>query len=154
MADYAGTKHPGIPCFEAVGAFVSATAAWARRRTSAARERRRLARELAGLSDNQLDRVLGDVGVSRADLDTFLARAPYSRDLLGRMLARLGLGAEDLPTGASSARRIERECTTCSAQSRCHRWLDDAHDANSYRAFCPNAQAFDRLLATKAKPAR
>ena len=150
MVGHSGTRHSGIPCFDAVGALMRSTAAWARRRASAVRERRRLAHELAGLGDDQLDRVLCEVGVSRADLKTFLARAPQSRDLLGRMLVRLGLGVEDLRGGDSSTRRIERECTMCSAQARCHRWLDEARDASGYRAFCPNAPAFDRLLGAKA----
>ena len=116
-----------------------------RRWASASWERHKFSHEIAGLSDTQLDRVLSDFGLSRGELGTFLDRAPYSRELLDRMLARLKIDRDELRKDLSLMREIERQCAVCGAQRRCRRWLASA-DRSGYQEFCPNAEAFNQLI--------
>jgi hypothetical protein len=116
-----------------------------RRRALAARERRKLVREFRDLSDGQLDRVLRDFGITRAEYDVFLRRAPYSRHLLDRMLVRLGIEQREFQRDRLLMREIERQCTVCANQGKCRRWLAGGSDWRAYRRFCPNADAFDSL---------
>lgn len=148
MVQRAESGRTGVPGLRAFGAIIQAVRAGFRRRASAAWERHKLAREFAGLRRSQLEGVLRDFGISRDEFKVFLARAPYSRDLLDRMLARLGIGRDDLRRDLSFMRDIERQCAMCDAQGRCHRWLADGRDAQGYRRFCPNAGAFESLIAS------
>ena len=138
-----GAGRPAARTFRAV---VQAMSDGFRRRAAAARMRRNLTRELADLNADQLDRLLGDFGVSRAELDMFIARAPYSRELLDGMLARLKISRDDLQRDRAVQRDIEHHCAVCDSQRRCRLWLAGNGDGLGYHRFCPNAEAFDSLL--------
>lgn len=69
---------------------------------------------------------------------------------LGEMMRQLGLdvGPESdvfLPIGT----QIADTCLHCRKIEACREWLARKPPAESYRAFCPNAEAFDFLRRRK-----
>ncbi len=110
-----------------------------------AAERRRLAREFARLDDRDIARVLADIGCSREDLRTLIDNAPRSPVLLHAMTARLGLETAFAGATSDMVRDIERRCTTCTAQSRCSRWLRRGGVDAGYKQFCPNTGNFEEI---------
>lgn len=121
----------------------------ARRRLRSMRERSRLHRELAALGDDDLNRVLAETGLSRAELITAMRNGPEVRELLDRMLRRVNVS----PTSIVPAvwPELERRCALCATRRRCRDWLDRGSDDTAYRTFCPNAPAFDSLRAVRGR---
>lgn len=62
---------------------------------------------------------------------------------VGRMLARIGLGAEALPLPVRVD--LHLTCAGCTERPRCRSWLAAGEADDGYRLFCPNASMFDRL---------
>ena len=72
----------------------------------------------------------------------------YSAVLMEMMVDRLqiaAVAAHERSVGAG-VKPLEATCRSCPIPDRCEAWLvqDNAADALGYRAFCPNAAAFDR----------
>ena len=110
------------------------------------RKRRRLQRELAQLAAmGSLDAVLADVGLNRSQIDPLVAGCAGSRDLLDRMLARLGIDANELPV--ETLRDMTWTCMTCPDKRHCREWLADADNTDCH-AFCPNAAELDQALSS------
>ena len=109
--------------------------------------RRELRAEFAGLGGD-LDRVLADVGMSRAELDTLIDNAPRSRMLLQSMLRRLGLETRLAAVAPQLIRTVERRCATCGNQRECGDWIGRGAPGEDYRRFCANVEAFDALSRT------
>jgi hypothetical protein len=109
--------------------------------------RRDLRQELAELGGD-LDRILAEIGMTRAELDVLIENAPRSRMLLQSMLQRLDLGKRLAMTAPQLVRSIERRCATCGSQSACEDWMTRGAPGDGYRSFCPNAEAFDALPRT------
>jgi uncharacterized protein YjiS (DUF1127 family) len=115
------------------------------------RKRRQLRRELDQLAAmGSLDAVLADVGLVRSQVEPLIAGCAGSRELLDRMLARLGIDAARLPV--ESLRDMTWTCTTCPDKHRCRQWLLGVEETE-YRTFCPNAAQLDHALS-KQRPAR
>ena len=110
------------------------------------RTRGRLKRELSRFSEQELDRILADAGLSRSDLDTMLDGGADNHTLMSAMMAHFGA-----PTGDEvfrywgALRDAERVCTHCSSVKRCRRWLDWGAKNDAPRVFCPNAELFDEM---------
>ena len=117
------------------------------------RERRSLRRELARCADDGvLDEILGELGVSRAEMAQWTAGYPRAVRLRAAMTARLGIDASTLGH-CRLQRAIERNCASCPAHRRCREWLrSGARDG--YEAFCPNAALFEALRAQPGARAR
>jgi uncharacterized protein YjiS (DUF1127 family) len=114
-----------------------------------ARKRQQLRRELAQLSAmGSLDAVLADVGLARSQIEPLLAGGEASRELLDRMIARLGVDAAQLPV--ETQRDMAWNCTTCPDKRLCRHWLAGTEETQ-YRSFCPNAAELDHALA-KQRP--
>lgn len=97
-----------------------------------------------------LDAVLADIGVTRAELARIIAGYPVAGRLLPAMARRLGIDIDALDAPARDA--LARGCASCAARRDCRRWLDNpSADGAAYRAFCANAQLFDRIRKA-AKP--
>lgn len=62
---------------------------------------------------------------------------------LDRMLVRIGLGMEALPSPVRIDLRLT--CAGCSERPQCRRWLATDEADDGYRRFCPNAAMFDRM---------
>ena len=109
------------------------------------RKRRQLRRELAQLEAmGSLDAVLADCGLVRSQVTRLIAGCGDSRELLDRMLARLGIDASRL--AVESLRDMTWTCTTCPDRGKCSAWLAGA-DEVEFRSFCPNAEQLDYALS-------
>jgi hypothetical protein len=109
------------------------------------RKRRQLRCELAQLEAmGSLDTVLADAGLVRAQIAPLIAGGAGSKELLDRMLARLGIDAAQLPV--EGLRDMTWTCTTCPDKRRCREWLSGA-EQGAYRSFCPNATELDHALS-------
>jgi len=112
------------------------------------RERRRLAAEIDEMAAaGELEPMLSDAGLSRAQIPTLLRSASGTRRLLEGMAARLGV---DLAAMSPTLRRdVEWTCASCDEQRRCRRWLARG-GTEGYAAFCPNTPAFRRQMRAAA----
>lgn len=109
------------------------------------RKRRQLRRELAQLEAmGSLDAVLADCGLVRSQITPLIEGCNGSRELLDRMLARLGIDAARLPV--ESLRDMTWACTTCPDKGKCREALSGAEDVN-FHSFCPNAEQLDHALS-------
>ena len=74
---------------------------------------------------------------SRALADRALIKGcAGSRELLDRMLARLGIDAAQLPV--EDMRDMTWTCMTCPDKRKCREWLAEIEETD-FRSFCPNA---------------
>lgn len=113
------------------------------------RKRRQLQCELAQLEAmGSLDAVLADAGLVRSQVAPLIAGGAGSKELLDRMLVRLGIDAAQLPV--ESLRDMTWACTTCPDKRRCREWLSGTEKAE-FRTFCPNAAELDYALS-KQRP--
>lgn len=116
------------------------------------RKRRQLRREFAQLEAmGSLDAVLADCGLVRSQITPLIEGCNGSRELLDRMLARLGIDAARLPV--ESLRDMTWACTTCPDKGKCREALSGAEDVD-FHSFCPNAEQLDHALSKqRAVPA-
>jgi hypothetical protein len=109
------------------------------------RERYRLRRELNDLRLNgELDRTLADSLISDLDIPRLMKAHPSTSRQLAEMMRRQGIdgaGTRDM----LRLRDIEWRCGECTDWRKCRNWLASRHPPDEYRAFCPNAEAFDEL---------
>ena len=109
------------------------------------RKRRQLRLELAQLAAmGSLDAVLADVGLARSQIGPLIKGCAGSRELLDRMLARLGIDAAQLPV--EDMRDMTWTCMTCPDKRKCREWLAEIEETD-FRSFCPNAAQLDHALA-------
>lgn len=127
---------------------------WIRLTIEGWREHGRLRRELDRLRQrDELDRTLTDTGLSQSDVPRLMHAHPRTPQQLADMMRRLGINRAKLPHDAQTAgslRTIEWSCGECTAWRRCRAWLASGEIPNEYRAFCPNAAAFDELRRAEA----
>ncbi len=115
------------------------------------RKRRQLRRELAQLDAmGSLDAVLADCGLVRSQVTRLIDGCGDSRELLDRMLGRLGIDADRL--AVESLRDMTWACTTCPDKGKCRQWLSGTEEVE-FRSFCPNAEQLDDALS-KLRPSR
>ncbi|MEE9300261.1 MAG: DUF6455 family protein [Alphaproteobacteria bacterium] len=105
-----------------------------------------LERDFGRLQGRELDRALADIGLTRNDLSSLLKGCPIARQMFPRMMERIGVDTERAWRDPKFMGRIELACRACSVRRHCQRWLRSDEPAAGYRAFCPNASEFDRLL--------
>jgi len=126
---------------------------WVRLAVEGWRERSQLRRELDGLyQQGELERTLIDSGIASSDVGRLMRSHPQTREQLARMMQRLGIDRAGLPRSAAvleGLREMEWRCGDCVDWRKCRIWLE-SHDApESYRAFCPNAEALDELRCSE-----
>jgi uncharacterized protein YjiS (DUF1127 family) len=108
------------------------------------RERDMIERELGELgAHGELDRVLADVGLARADIPALIKNGPAAARQLGEMMERIGIGAAHR-SSLTRMRDIEWLCTICSSRRACRRWLASGASDDGFHAFCPNADMFEQ----------
>jgi hypothetical protein len=91
-----------------------------------------------------LDAVLADVGLARSQIEPLIEGCAGSRELLDRMLARLGIDAGQLTI--EDLRDMTWTCTTCPDKRKCREWLAEAEETADFHSFCPNAAHLDEAL--------
>jgi uncharacterized protein YjiS (DUF1127 family) len=112
-------------------------------------------RELNQYDDRDLQRVLHDLNVSKADLTGAVMRGAYPKLLLPQMLDAL-----DLPADRVKARYpgveldLRRVCAQCPETSRCRRELNGHSAAAAFREFCLNSTTLEALQADFANEAK
>lgn len=95
----------------------------------------------------ELDGSLANLGLARPAIPALLQRYPGSARRYAAMTRRVGIGAErasSARTGFTALFGPRRRCLFCSESRRCERWLASGA-REGYRAFCPNADVFDRM---------
>jgi uncharacterized protein YjiS (DUF1127 family) len=115
------------------------------------RERRRLAAELAALSEcGELKAVLADAGIDGGRLAILLRAGGRPLDA---MADRAGVDLAALPPAIR--RDAEWTCAICTERKACRRWLRSTASQGP-AAFCPNAPVFrrQRRIAAVADAAR
>ena len=95
---------------------------------------------------DQRDRALADIGLTRNDLSSLLKGCPIARQMIPTMMERIGVDTERAWRDPKVMGWIELTCRSCPVRRHCQRWLRSDEPAVGYRAFCPNASEFDRLL--------
>jgi uncharacterized protein YjiS (DUF1127 family) len=112
-------------------------------------------RELDRFDDRDLQRVLHDLNVSKADLTGAVMRGAYPKLLLPQMLHALDLPAdrvEDMyPSVASDLRRV---CAQCPETARCRKELHGHSAAAAFREFCLNSTTLEALQGDFANEAK
>ena len=112
-------------------------------------------RELDGCDDRDLQRVLHDLNVSKAELTGAVRRGAYPKLLLPQMLAALGLPADRVKARYPSvAADLGRVCAQCPETTRCRHELDGHTAAATYREFCLNSATLEALQGDFADEAK
>ena len=106
----------------------------------------RLRRELSCFSDEQLERVLADAGMTQSDLTAILKGRARNRSLMAAMMEHFGVKPKEAGLRYWGALKdAERVCAHCSNVRRCRRWLEWGARNDAPRVFCPNAALFDEI---------
>ena len=109
---------------------------------------RRLRGKMADLSEQELDRTLHDLGLTRPDLFTISKRNPGHRNRMAKLLEHFEVDPEwALPQYWCALKDAERVCARCRNVKRCRAWLDWGLGKDAPRVFCPNAELFDEISA-------
>ncbi len=100
-------------------------------------------------SEAGLDHVLGRLGMKRGELfRPFAGNAPH-RQLMARMMERLGIDPERaVATAWPALRQADARCAACEAVRSCRRWLRER--VATVPDFCPNAPLFQQLAGRDA----
>lgn len=70
-------------------------------------------------------------------------------DEFDAMLARLKLDTKSAPLSSATRVDLFLHCLECDKRTACKNWLACSSDCFGYRAFCPNAPMFQRLLCIR-----
>jgi hypothetical protein len=99
-------------------------------------------------SDDDVERMAHDLGISTTELRQLASKGPESADLL---LARMN--ALDLDQGEVARREpatfqdLQRVCTMCDCHRRCERDLERDPLDPTWHDYCPNATTLEALNA-------
>ena len=125
---------------------------WARMRNWA--HRRVTARELEGLSRNEFERLLADMGVARSDFACLAHGRPIPPQLFDRMIRRLDLEYALSTAPPELMISLAAKCRGCRAALECVDWLEGKPAEDSLPRFCPNLEMFLDLARRKALGAK
>lgn len=110
------------------------------------RRRRAAIREIDLLGRLEGDRVLGECGLTRADLGTAMRHTFAASILLPEAMQSVGVDPDAFATrNAGWNRDMRRTCMMCSQRSHCSDQLAAASFAKRYREFCPNRDSLDEM---------
>ena len=109
---------------------------------------RRLCGKIADLSEQELDRALCDLGLTRRDLFTNSKRNPDHRNRMAKLLEHFEVDPERaLPRYWGALKDAERVCAHCRNVKKCRAWFAWRLCRDAPRVFCPNAELFDEISA-------
>ncbi len=116
---------------------------------------RRLCGKIADLSEQELDRALHDLGLTRLDLFTISKRNPDHRNRMAKLLEHFEVNQEcAFPQYWGALRDAEKVCALCRNVKRCRAWLAWGFGKDAPRVFCPNAKLFDEISAACRRDGR
>ena len=104
-------------------------------------------RELDRCDDRELERILHDLNVKKAELSAAVTRGAYPKLLLPEMLQAHGITPERLKAEHPAVEMdLRRVCAQCSETRRCRHELDAHTAATGYSEFCNNRATIEALL--------
>lgn len=111
---------------------------------------RRELSELRQLDHDNFARIANDLRIAPEDLEALIRHGAHSADEMPKMLAQLGISAEQLGRAQPLLfRDMERVCALCGHKGECNRDLASGKAAENYHAYCGNASTLDSLEAEK-----
>lgn len=112
-------------------------------------------RELEHCEGRDLQRILHDLNVSKAELTSAVTQGVRPEVLLPQMLRELDLPADGIKASYPSVEAdLRRVCAHCPETTRCRKELDDHTAAANYREFCLNSMTLEALQVEAADEAR
>lgn len=112
-------------------------------------------RELEQCDGRDLQRILHDLNISKAELASAVTQGVRPEGLLPRMLQVLDLPAGDIRASYPSVEAdLRRVCAQCPETTRCGKELDARTAATNYREFCSNSMTLEALQVEAAHEAR
>jgi hypothetical protein len=102
--------------------------------------------EMRQLGAAEFNRVAADLQLSPADLTELVNQGPHAADELPKLLAALGIKAEDLARIEPVVLHdMERVCAMCSHKRECDHDLAAGTSAEHYQEYCLNAPTIEDL---------
>lgn len=104
--------------------------------------------EIAALSQQDLEEVAADCGISSYDLLAVIKAGPHASDEMKEMLKALNVDAAALEANDRPLYHdMIATCAECKAKGECRRDLRDGRAADNYTHYCPNADTINELRA-------
>jgi hypothetical protein len=104
--------------------------------------------ELAACSENEVDRMARDVGLSVHELQRLVRRGPQAADLLLCRMAALNLDREEIAEAdRATFLDLQRVCSSCDCKGFCERELARDPDDPAWEDYCPNVATLKMLNA-------
>ena len=108
---------------------------------------RRLCGKIADLSEQELDRALCDLGLTRRDLFTNSKRNPDHRNRMAKLLEHFEVDPERaLPRYWGAFKDAERVCAHCCNVKKCRAGFAWRLFRDAPRVFCPNALSLRKTI--------
>lgn len=134
------------PDYESLESVFSSFAQWAKR----CRETLQSAKGLADCGPDEAARIARDLKLQPKELAMLAKKGPHAADLVCKMLAALGIDANDLEhDDPATMRDLQRLCAMCADKRQCQYDLANGITARNFRDYCPNAYTLDALLEAK-----
>lgn len=100
---------------------------------------RRELNEMRQLTPDEFGRIAHDLQISPADLNELVNQGPHAADELPKLLAALGINANDLARVEPMVLHdMERVCALCDHKRECDADLAAGTAAEHYREYCLN----------------
>lgn len=116
------------------------------------RDRQALRRSLDEMDPDERRRMLSDAGLDTEAMSSVISRHPNANDLLGRLMAAIGIDEDALAKESpGTLRDLERVCASCHDWRRCRRDLASGSAAERHQAYCPNAENLQAIKRSQAK---
>jgi len=101
-----------------------------------------------GCAQALTDRELHDLGMTRAQIMSFVTMPAEVPDRLGRMAALFGIPEDELQSNRAEYLELLQTCACCSVSGPCARLLARGPDAlTEHAGFCPNAPGLANHIA-------
>ncbi len=115
--------------------------------------KRALLAEFESCGNQECDRMLRDLGLTRADLRNLADAGPGATELLPEMMGVLHLDIAEVERAEPAVLRdLERVCALCDGRDRCRAELSEGTAAHDWQEFCPNAVTLQALIEETACP--
>jgi hypothetical protein len=106
-----------------------------------------LVRELEDAGEDGA-RILHELRLNGGDIARLMAAGTDDALLLGRMMAALGIDADEVARGLPGVMRdLERVCASCASKDRCRHDLDGGDAPATWSGYCPNKATLSALQA-------
>lgn len=91
-------------------------------------------------------RIAHDLGVTPADLRSFVRQGPHSAEELPKLLKSLGIDEKAMARAQPRVLSdMQRVCSSCESKRRCHHEIAAGTAAEHYEEYCGNAGTVDAL---------